>query len=1439
MSALGRFLALLALIALTSGVKAQLVISEFMADNDSSLFDGLGEAEDWIELHNLSGAAVPLAGWKLRDSTTTWTFPGGATLPAGGFLIVFASGKASGDYVDPAGYLHTTFKLDAGGEALALLRPDGSVAHEFAAPLPAQKKDVSYGLAQTATALTTFDTAARILVPGAPVNDTWRTDPAFDDGGWIAGKAAAGYGNSFSSASGTVAYRVLTGVNGTQDFGGALGMDFYVNEAVQVTDLGCFDSGGNGLATTITVRLWRRSENGTPGNFADDTGQAVLAQETFTSASPGTLLEGSRYKPLSAPLTLAPGAYTIAASGYSAAELNGNSMGATPTGWFTQSGGKLSFVGPGRYSFTASSFPETIDGGPANRYAAGTFKFAGPGDPIVRTNLAAMQNVNASALMRVEFTVANPSAFDALLLRLPFDDGCAVWLNGAELARRNAPATLAHDSSATASASVIEILPAANALVASANLLAIQGLNVNAADADFFVGAEITGVDTDTATPRHFPLATPGAPNPATGVAGYVADTQFSVKRGFYETPQTVAITSATPGATIRYTLDGSPPSETTGAVYTEPLIITTTTVLRAFAFKAGFTSTNIDTQTYLFANDTAVQPSTAPAGYPAGYWNDYSNGGGTAADYGMIDFNANFANYAKAAGNAAYTPAQARAAVAESLRALPVISIVTDKANLFDPTTGMYLHPGARGDAWERACSVELLTADGTEEFQADGAFHIMGLSSRNLNASPKLNMMLVFSSQYGANWLRHDFFGPDGPGRLKRIALRGNTRDSWLYQEYGPATYLKDAWAKQAQLDSGHAATRHRFAHVFLNGIYWGLYNPTERPEDHWAETTYGGENEDYDVINLCCGNRLDGGDFAEWNELMSRSASGFTSNTAYQEVQGNFPDGTRNPALKKLLGVDSAINFFINGYYTANGDWPGNFFVVYDNIAERTGGWQFITWDNDIGFQGFNVNANKVNAEPGTNLWTTSPGTVDIALRGNIDYKARLADEVYRQFFHGGAYTTARNQARWNALVATVQPGLYAESARWGDYRGAVRTVQDHWRPYVSGPASAATAFFAGRNNAVLAQMRAAGLYPSVNPPEYNQHGGTVPSGFPLVMNGSGGTIHYTINGPDPRQAGGALHPAAATATSGGIAANLTETCVVRARLRNGTTWSALNEVTFVVGNAANAGELVLTELSYHPAAPTAAEIAAGYTSASDFEFLELLNSTPQTLDLTGCHFTNGIEFNFAGTPHTLLAPGATVLVVANRDAFVARFGAAHVPRIAGGFLNGSNLADGGERLTLVDLAGAPIVDVTYDDSSPWPDAADGGGASLHFIVGSSGIEAARWFALTPNPGAVPLDADGDGRSNFDEWLAGTNAGSGASFFVIAELQRNADGSVTGAFQAVPGKTYRVFISSDLATWTPLGPAITATTEREPFSDPNPGAGPRFYRVQTPAP
>ncbi|MHC4315879.1 MAG: lamin tail domain-containing protein, partial [Planctomycetota bacterium] len=193
---------------------ALLKINEFMASNASALpleqgelLDGHGNSSDWIEIYNPTDETVSLDGWYLTDSNdnrTKWQFPDGNQLDPGEFMIIFASQKTYAanplnyPYLDPAGYYHTNFELNKGGDYLALVTPDSNiVVHEYTPEYPGQLTNVSYGLAQYATTLVSTGASATYHVPtigDSGLGTDW-TDPNYDDSSWDTGETGLGFGN--------------------------------------------------------------------------------------------------------------------------------------------------------------------------------------------------------------------------------------------------------------------------------------------------------------------------------------------------------------------------------------------------------------------------------------------------------------------------------------------------------------------------------------------------------------------------------------------------------------------------------------------------------------------------------------------------------------------------------------------------------------------------------------------------------------------------------------------------------------------------------------------------------------------------------------------------------------------------------------------------------------------------------------------------------------------------------------------------------------------------------------------------------------------------------------------------------------------------------------------------------------------------------------------
>jgi len=117
-----------------------LFINEFMAVNESTIFDENGEYDDWIEIYNKNIYDFDLSGLSLTDNSEIpgkWQFPD-VTIPANGFLLIWA------DDDEEQGELHTNFKLSSEGEIILLYDIDGTTLLD-SIEFGVQQADISYG----------------------------------------------------------------------------------------------------------------------------------------------------------------------------------------------------------------------------------------------------------------------------------------------------------------------------------------------------------------------------------------------------------------------------------------------------------------------------------------------------------------------------------------------------------------------------------------------------------------------------------------------------------------------------------------------------------------------------------------------------------------------------------------------------------------------------------------------------------------------------------------------------------------------------------------------------------------------------------------------------------------------------------------------------------------------------------------------------------------------------------------------------------------------------------------------------------------------------------------------------------------------------------------------------------------------------------------------
>ena len=182
----------------------ELIISEFLASNQSGYLDEDGDRSDWIEIYNPNPEAISLEGWYLTDDADDlekWRFPP-VVIESMAFTMVIASGKNRAVVGEE---LHTNFRLNRDGEFLGLIKADGeSVSDSFEPSYPAQMPDVSYGMPikRERTMLVSRESVGRFHIPvNGDLGDTW-TDLAFDDDTWSIVNQSLGYSMDVSKESG-------------------------------------------------------------------------------------------------------------------------------------------------------------------------------------------------------------------------------------------------------------------------------------------------------------------------------------------------------------------------------------------------------------------------------------------------------------------------------------------------------------------------------------------------------------------------------------------------------------------------------------------------------------------------------------------------------------------------------------------------------------------------------------------------------------------------------------------------------------------------------------------------------------------------------------------------------------------------------------------------------------------------------------------------------------------------------------------------------------------------------------------------------------------------------------------------------------------------------------------------------------------------------------
>ena len=507
-----------------------------------------------------------------------------------------------------------------------------------------------------------------------------------------------------------------------------------------------------------------------------------------------------------------------------------------------------------------------------------------------------------------------------------------------------------------------------------------------------------------------------------------------------------LTVTTALVGATVLTTRDGSDPLRSpTATPYTAPLDIDRTTVVRLALTTDGTPVGPTVTRTFVFPDQ--VETQAAPDDWPTQWSPDYGTGGWSTPHYGLSD------------EITEDDPAGFQAA----LRALPMLSLVLDPGDLWGPT-GLYDHAWESGTAWERPLSLELY-ADGEEEFAINAGGRIYGGASRQPDRSPKKSIRVLFKSDYGPGTLRYPLYEDAGPEQFDGLVLRVGYNHSWVHwdpTQRSRAQLLRDPYARATQRALGGEAPRGRHVHLFLNGLYWGIYDIAERADaDFFADRAGGGE---WDVLNS--GEAIDG-DTDDWDETLRRA----------QEADGS--DASLD-ALREKVDEGALIDYMLMNLWAGNDDWPWHNWYAGRQRSDD-GRWRFVSWDAEHTLK--ELGTDRTGADD-----VGTPGQVFQAFALHGAFRDRLAARAAEVMGDGGVLSPAIAIARYDALADILGPAMLAESARWGSYRRDVYcyasapcelyTVDDHWTPERD---RITDAYLPARTAVVQDQLAARGWWP----------------------------------------------------------------------------------------------------------------------------------------------------------------------------------------------------------------------------------------------------------------------------------------------------------------------------------------------------------------------
>ena len=785
--------------------------------------------------------------------------------------------------------------------------------------------------------------------------------------------------------------------------------------------------------------------------------------------------------------------------------------------------------------------------------------------------------------------------------------------------------------------------------------------------------------------------------------AGVRAELHFSHTRGFYDDNFKLVLKSSESAGEIKYTTDGSDPASN-GMRYRGAISVDRSMCVRAVEVDLLASEDAVTTHTYILPSRVWKQPK-----FPDGYLFSYTSlRKGTQTFDWELDPDL-------------LKSREQRQRLEHALSSLPALAVgVAAKEFNF-----IFENHSMRGPDFERPASVELIYPatprfEGMTGFQIDCGLRMQG--GLAVDQARKKSFRLLFKKKYGAGKLRYPVFesAPNGSGsavdRFDTLVLRAGGNGNWSKDDawkHEPGVYLRDPLVRDSQIAMSGIGAHSTFVHLFINGLYNGIYNIAERPDTKFLASYLGGDPTDFYSVNH--GGTVDGNP-NQWLHAISQIQT------------------LESPAKAELVEIDAFCDYIILNWFVGMGDWPwNNYYAGMRN--DPPGAIRFSAWDSEFAFwpqrgylasnPGAWVNPNFVRPNrrsrraPAVVAWQ--------ALERDPEFLMAFADRVSRHCYGEGALTDERMVARFDRLTDMLDLAVPAEAMRWGDAaigrEDRPHTKKQDWLPNCR----KIRRMIEGNVKRFVTALRGFGYYPTLDAPTLSSLlEQRVETGLEvrLLHSNSIGSILFTKDGTDPRAPGGAVHQNARRWKLG-TAIRISKPMHIKARVYAASEdgmkkWSALCEQRLFPKPAGVT--LRITELMFAPPEDEA------------LEFVEIANIGDVSVDATG-YSLSGVDFKFA--PGTIVEGKQVMVIIPNDDpsAFAAKY-----PEVSVAGHYRKHLSNEGERIAIVDSRRNVIDSVEFSPEGFDAGKIVGGGFSLERAK-QGGIAGAHVWNQSARVGGTP--------------------------------------------------------------------------------------------------